>query len=275
MICRAALEQHVAASDQAAFEGCFRTACGQAIFENWGKNDEATQAALDLLDFGNDLLRSIGPSKLPASLLTNATSSSTVPTTGPITAVGPQQQAAQPSHLPKQQYLQQPTAFWQGGAGPELAKYLTLPAPPQKDSRQPTARARLKPAPKAEQPSKGGVKRKKLANYAPAKKQRTTGKKTWAKGLPANVQKHLAVFLTCMDAADSAALPSSWQVTFRFVPVPLSLILCRRCFCFSLCTRFMQSIEMHQLRIDGMKPLQNDNALLEGWVHCASGLVVK
>ena len=213
-ICRAALEQHVAASDQAAFEGRFRTACGQAIFENWGRDDAVTQAALDLLDFGNDLLQSAGPSKLPAALLSNPPGPSS---TGPVTSMPNDQPAAQhsqPSHLPMQQHIQQPTAFWRGPAGPEMAKYLTLPALPKDDRNRLAARPRAKPQPAADQPSKGGVKRKKSAESAPAKKQRTAGKKTLAKGLPRDVQKHFAVFLGCMDGAGSPT--SSWQVIVVF-----------------------------------------------------------
>ena len=186
----------MASADQAAFEGCFRTACGQAIFEGWGRDDVATQAALDLLDFGNELLQSAGPRRLPPALDDTSTAS--------ITAS---------EQLP----VQQPTAFWQGPAGQGMSRYLTLA--PCQDADRVRRAARVKASAKTEPPGKGGIKRKKSSDAAgqgsgTGKKQRAAGKKTLAKGLPRAMQAHFATLLSCMDASSPPEGPDSYQVTF-------------------------------------------------------------
>ena len=201
---RAALEQHVTACDQAAFEGCFRTACGQAVFESWGQDDAATQAALDLLDFGNDLLQAAGPSKLPSPISSGAPAASTAPDV--LLLIG------QPGQQPLRAQPRQPIAFWQGPAGSEMAKYLTMPACSPMERDRSGARVKIKAQPKAEPSGKAGVKRKKSAEAAPAKKQRTAGKKTLAKGLPRAVQMHFAVLLSYMDATVPSTELESSQV---------------------------------------------------------------
>ena len=189
---RAQLEQHVSAGDQAAFEGCFRMACGQAIFEAWGKDDTATQAALALLDFGNELLTAAGPSKLPGATQNSLDAQ-------------PVSQQQVPSR--------QPTAFWQGSAGPDFAKYLTLP--PLSDVERSRPAARAKPPPKAEQPAREAIKRKLSSEGGQAKKPRTAGKKTLAKGLPRVMQRHFAVLLSCLEPDAAPEGPETWQVSPR------------------------------------------------------------
>ena len=194
----------MSAGDRDAFEGCFRAACGQAILEGWGGDDTATQAALDLLDFGNELLTAAGPPRLPGAMQSS-------PHTRPL---------PQPQIIPEMP-IRQPTAFWQGTAGPGVATLLTLPPLSAVERDRPAAR--VKTLPNAEQPSRVGTKRKLSTDIGAAKKPRTAGKKTMAKGLPRVMQRHFALLFSCLDAEapidafETCQVPSSTHFSWKNV----------------------------------------------------------